>query len=68
MKVKKKKANRGNINVSMQEKYETVAKAAKQSGMTPTAFARVALANVADEVLCGRLVVTQPQISAAQSV
>ena len=65
MKPKKKKISRGNINVAMMDKYEIVAKASKMSGMTPTAFARIALENVAMNVLSGNLTITAPQIVTA---
>lgn len=43
-------------------RYPSVVKAAKISGMTPTMFARIVVADAADGVTSGRLRIKSPQL------
>ena len=56
------KNKRGNLNVAMGMRYPSVVKAAKISGMTPTMFARIVVADAADGVTSGRLRIKSPQL------
>ena len=63
------KNKRGSLNVAMAGQYAVVVKAAKMSGMKPTTFARIVIADAAEGVTSGRLHINAtPQISATQSV